>query len=309
MNMNIKYQGQAEWGRTSLRCLQSGKGRLSAWGTVLATISLAWTIVLFLYWPTVQSLVDAWIASRTFRHGFLILPATMYLLWVYREGLSGIMPTRSALGATLSVFLTWSWWEGYAAEDVLWQQVSLVAMFPALLLTLCGTAVFRVLCFPLGLLAFALPVGTAIEGLLQDFTTTFLEFTLNAVGVPLVREGYFITIPSRKWEVATDCAGLRYVLPGLALGYMYAAMVYRRTLRRVAFLILCGMLLILANGVRAFSIIYFDFVGVAEGTDHRVFSYLVYGITIVLLGWIGTFWADDTSEEATPGWVRHLGSA
>ena len=233
----------------------------------------------------------------------------MYLLWVYLEGLSGIMPTRSALGATLSVFITWSWWEGYAAEDVLWQQVSLVAMFPALLLTLCGTAVFRVLCFPLGLLAFALPVGTAIEGLLQDFTTTFLEFTLNAVGVPLVREGYFITIPSRKWEVATDCAGLRYVLPGLALGYMYAAMVYRRTLRRVAFLILCGMLLILANGVRAFSIIYFDFVGLAEGTDHRVFSYLVYGITIVLLGWIGTFWADDTSEEATPGWVRHLGSA
>ncbi len=308
--MNIsEYHGQADWGRTAIRCLQSGKGLLSASGTVLATISLAWTIVLFLCWPTVQTLVDAWTASRTFRHGFLILPATIYLLWMYRERLIGIFPARSALGASIFTLLAWSWWEGYTEEDVFWQQVSLVAMLPALLWTLCGTAIFRILCFPLGLLVFALPIGTAVEGWLQDFTTAFLEVTLNAVGVPLLREGYFISIPSGRWEVATDCAGLRYVLPGLALAYMYAAMVYSQTLRRVAFLILCGVLLILANGVRAFGIIFFDFVGLAEGTDHRMFSYLVYGITIVFLGWIGTTWAEEATEDTIAGGSSQIDSA
>lgn len=307
--MNISgYHRQADWGRTAIRCLQSGKGLLSASGTVLATISLTWTIVLFLCWPTVQTLVDAWTASRTFRHGFLILPAMIYLLWVYRDRLRGIAPTRSALGASIFTLLARSWWEGYTEEDVFWQQVSLVAMLPALLWTLCGTAIFRILCFPLGLLVFALPIGTAVEGWLQDFTTAFLEVTLNAVGVPLLREGYFISIPSGRWEVATDCAGLRYVLPGLALAYMYAAMVYRRALSRAAFLILCVTLLILANGVRAFSIIYFDFAGLAEGTDHRVFSYLVYGITIVFLAWVGTTWADGTTENATLAGSRHVDS-
>jgi len=291
-----------------MRCLQSRGGLLSAWGTVLVTIGLAWPIVLFLCWPTVRTLVDAWMASRTFRHGFFILPATIYLLWVYRQRLLRIVPARSVSGAGLVTLLAWSWWEGHIEEHVFWQQVSLVAMLPALIWALCGTAIFRVLCFPLGLLVFALPIGTAAEGWLRDFTTAFLEVTLNAVGVPLLREGYFITIPSSKWEVATDCAGLRYVLPGLALGYMYAAMVYRQALRRVAFLTLCCTLLILANGARAFSIIVFDFVGLADGTDHRVFSYLIYGVTIVLLGWVGTTWVDDTTEEAPPGWVPHHGS-
>ena len=276
---------------------------------MVLSISLAWTIILVLCWPTVQTLVDAWIASRTFRHGFFILPATIYLLWFYRERLIGILPVRSALGASMFTFLAWSWWEAYTGEDVFRQQVSLVAMLPALLWTLCGTATFRILCFPLGLLVFALPIGTAAEGWLQDFTAAFLEVTLNAVGVPLLREGYLLTLPSQQWEVATDCAGLRYVIPGLALAYMYAAMVYGRVLRRAAFLVVCGVFLILANGVRAFSIIFFDFVGLAEGTDHRVFSYLVYGITIVFLGWIGTIWAEEATEDTIAGGSSQVDSA
>lgn len=308
--MNVsKYFGHETWGGIPPRRFWHGREWPFRWPIVTAAIGLAWTIVLYVCWPTVQTLIDAWTASRTFTHGFLILPATIYLLWVYRERLIGILPARSALGASIFTLLAWSWWEGYINEDVFWQQVSLVAMLPALFWTLCGTAIFRILCFPLGLLVFALPIGTAVEGWLQDFTTAFLEVTLNAVGVPLLREGYFISIPSGRWEVATDCAGLRYVIPGLALGYMYAAMVYRQALRRVAFLILCGVLLILANGVRAFSIIFFDFVGLAEGTDHRVFSYLVYGITIVFLGWIGTIWAEEATEDTIAGGSSQVDSA
>jgi len=288
---------------------QSDKRCLLRWSTVATITILAWGAMFWLFWPTVRTLIASWMVSRTFTHGFLVLPATVYLLWFYRQHLTGIVPTPNLSGLAVFSLLVCGWFISHQAGSSLWEQVSLVGMLPALVWVIAGTCALRVLSFPLGLLTFALPIGTAIEVWLQDFTTTFLEVTLNAVGVPLLREGYFLHIPSGRWEVATDCAGLRYVLPGLALGYMYAAMMYRQALRRVAFLILCGLFLILANGVRAFGIIFFDFVGLAEGTDHRVFSYLVYGITIVFLAWVGTTWGDDTTEDATHGESPQVDSA
>jgi len=50
--------------------------------------------------------------------------------------------------------------------------------------------------------------------------------------------------------------------------------------------VLCSGALILANGIRAYSIILGNHLGVAEGTDHRFFSYAVYAATYLsLAGW------------------------
>ena len=51
-------------------------------------------------------------------------------------------------------------------------------------------------------------------------------------------------------------------------------------------------MLIIANGIRACTIILGDHFGIADGTDHRVFSYAVYGLTMPLLLWIGLRWQD-----------------
>ena len=48
-----------------------------------------------------------------------------------------------------------------------------------------------------------------------------------------------------------------------------------------------------ANGIRAYGVIVGDHFGIADGTDHRVFSYTIYGLTIPLLFWIGLKWAEN----------------
>jgi hypothetical protein len=48
-----------------------------------------------------------------------------------------------------------------------------------------------------------------------------------------------------------------------------------------------------ANGVRAYGVILGDHFGIADGTDHRVFSYTIYGLTIPLLFWLGLRWAEN----------------
>jgi len=180
---------------------------------------------------------------------------------------------------------------------VLLQQVAVIAMVPAITLAVFGRAVWRIVGFPLGMLAFALPVGTSIQPWLQDVTTGFIVIGLELAGIPFHRDGYFITVSSGTWEVAPDCAGLRYLLPGLALGYVYTAVMHHRLKHRLSFLMLCSGALILANGIRAYGIILGNHLGVAEGTDHRVFSYAIYAVMVLFLGRLGLRWTDNPIEE------------
>lgn len=269
----------------------------SEWRLAWLITLLASSLVVGVFWPTFSTLLDAWARYRTFAHGFLILPATLYLVWCYRDRLSHLTPTTSPLSLVFLAVLGGGWLLGHLTHALLVQQVAAIAMIPGLIWTTLGTTVIRAILFPLGFLFFMLPVGTSLEPWLQDFTAVFIVNGLEFAGIPVHRTGYFLTIPSRVWEVAPDCAGLRYVLPGLALGYMFTAVIYRHWLRRVGFLLLCGVLLILANGLRAYGIILGDHLGIADGADHRIFSYTVYGITIPLLFWLGLKWKESGEIE------------
>lgn len=263
------------------------------WARAFCAFAISCVVVGMLFWQTARTMVDVWIHSRTFAHGLLVLPATVYMAWCYRDRLVRLYPVPNYWGMVLFVTLSYGWLGGELTKTLIAQQIVLIAMLPALVWTFFGTDVFRTLRFPLGFLVFALPVGTSIEPWLQSVTTRFITIGLELVGIPLSRDGYFITIPSGIWEVAPDCGGLRYLLPGLALGYVYTGVMHGTLRQRVIFLFVCTVALIIANGARAYGIILGNHLGIAEGTDHRVFSYSVYGITVLFLGWQGLRWSDD----------------
>lgn len=185
-----------------------------------------------------------------------------------------------------------SWLIGHVHGFVHLQQLAVVGMFPSLVWTVMGTEVVRALWFPLGFLVFAVPIGTFLEPWLQVFTANFIELGLRFADVPVQRQGYVLSIPSGLWEVAPDCGGLRYVLPGMALAYLYAALLFRDGLRRAAILILSFVLLIVANGLRAYTIVLADHVGIASGADHRFYSYTIYGVTVLAMLWLGNVLRD-----------------
>jgi len=253
-------------------------------------------VVVVLFWQTVQTIVNIWAHSRTYAHGILVLPATIYMVWCWRDRLLKLHPVANSWGLVLLGVLVCGWFGGEITQSLIAQQAALIAMVPALVWAFLGTDVFRTLQFPLGFLVFALPAGASIEPWLQSVTARFIIIGLNLAGIPLSRDGYFITIPSGTWEVAPDCGGLRYLLPGLALAYVYTAVMHHTLKQRVTFLVVCAGGLIFANGVRAYGIILGDYLGVAEGTDHRFFSYAVYGVTVALLGWLGIGWSEGDDQ-------------
>jgi exosortase len=237
-------------------------------------------------------MVEMWANSRTFAHGFLVLPATTYLIWSYRELWTRHEAYPTIWGLVALFFAVCAWLIGGATNIIWLQEIAVIAMIPGLMLTLFGKDVSKTLSWPLGFLIFMVPIGTSIEPWLQDIATWFVRVGLDLAGIPYLSERHRFILTTGAWNVDPDCAGLRYLLPGLALGYAFVTLMYRRPIRRLGFLAVCAVVLLVANGIRAYTIILGDHFGIADGTDHRVFSYTVYGLTMPLLLCFGLKWQD-----------------
>ncbi len=260
------------------------------WARIGISLVVAHAIIGALLWQTLDSMVGAWSRSRTFVHGFLILPATWYMIWEYRDRWMVLPPIPDPWGPRYLVGLGGVWIIGelFALERL--QQAAVLAVLPALILAFCGKRVLRELVWPLGLLAFAVPVGMSLEPILQRFTAESIAVGLSLFVVPFERDELLFHLSSRTWEVAPDCGGLRYLLPGLVLAYIFTGLVHRRASQRAQFICISIVGFVLGNSVRAIAIILGDHLGIAEGTDHRVFSYSVFGVLVLTLWWIGLRW-------------------
>ena len=289
----MKYStNRKDVGSVTTSVVPDGPPSLTGWALMGLIVCIASLCVVGLFWGTVRSMIDVWASSRTFEHGFLVLPATGYLIWSYRYRWMQLVPAPSAWGVAALILLGSGWFVGYVT-DVMWlQQAAVVAMLPGLMWAILGKEIVKILVWPLGFLVFMLPVGTSIVPWLQDLTAWFIQVGLQLINIPYHYENYQIVISSGTWSVDPDCGGLRYLLPGLALGYAFATLVYQQRTRRLVFLALCAVVLMVANGIRAYGVIVGDHFGIAEGTDHRVFSYTIYGLTIPLLFWLGLRWAE-----------------
>lgn len=283
--------------RIPLRHVSTGRSAQSEWqvaGLILFTAALC---VAALFWQTIQSMIDVWGSSRTFAHGVLVLPAAGYLIWSYRPRLVGLVPAPSAWGL-LAIFFSGGGWVAGQVSQLLWlQQAAVVTALPGLVWTIYGTEIARTLSWPLGFLIFLLPVGTSVEPWLQDLTARLILIGLDVSGISYVYRDYYIAVESAIWEVAPDCGGLRYLLPGLSLAYAFAALTYRQPARRIMFLALCAVVLMMANGVRAYGVIVGNYIGIAAGADHRLFSYTIYGLTMPFLFWLGLKWKQRLSPD------------
>ncbi len=247
-------------------------------------------VVAILFWPTIESMAEVWANSRTFGHGFLVLPVVGYLVWSCRGRLTSLVPVPNPWGVTVLLGIGSAWVFGKLAGLVWIQQAAVVASLPGLVWMIYGTAILRALSWPLGFLVFLLPVGTSLEPWLQDMTAWLILRGLDLSGISYVYQGRFITVGPAVWEVAPDCGGLRYLLPGLSLAYAFAVLTYREPARRLLFLTCCASALMIANGIRAYGIIVGNHVGIASGADHRLFSYTIYGLTMPCLFWLGLKW-------------------
>ena len=265
-------------------------------GFTLAAIA----ILLLLFYSTAASTVAIWDRSETFAHGFLIFPISAYLIWARRREVARLTPEPDLRGLVLLLLLGFGWLLANLAGVLVVEQLSLVAMIPTLVWIILGGRVVHLLAFPLGFLLFAVPMGEFLIPPLMEFTADFTVMALQLTGIPVFREGTFFTIPSGDWSVVEGCSGLRYLISAFTLGCLYAYLTYRSTSRRLIFAALSVLVPIIANGLRAYMIVmiaHLSDMKLAMGVDHYIYGWVFFGIVMLLLFWIGSFWREDDQPQ------------
>ena len=271
---------------------EQSRSRTFAVALVLAAIFwlLAW------YLGTAQDMVAIWSRSETFAHGYLIVPISAWIIWRRRHALAALELRPNFFALPLLALAGFGWLLGQLAAAGVVQQYALVVMIPLLVWTILGNQEVKALSFPLLFLLFAVPFGEFLEPMLMEHTADAVVFALRATGIPVYREGQFFTIPSGSWSVVEACSGLRYLIASLTLGFLYAYLTYRSLARRALFVVASVLVPIIANWLRAYIIVmigHLSSMKYAVGIDHLIYGWLFFGVVMLILFWVGSFWRED----------------
>jgi len=274
----------------------------SAWRLPGALTLGVLLILAGVFWPTLFSMVEVWDRSETFTHGYLIFPISAWLIWRQRHELARLQPRPARRGLILLAAAGAGWLLADAGSVNVVAQYAFIVMLIAAVWTLLGSAFVRAAFFPLMFLLFAVPVGEFLIQPLMGVTADFTVAMLQATGIPVYREGTFFSIPSGDWSVVEGCSGLRYLIASVTLGVLYAYLTYRSWKRRLLFSIAAIIVPVFANSGRAYMIVmiaHLSDMKLALGVDHYIYGWVFFGIVMLLLFWIGSFWRED--DQPAPG--------
>src|SRR5262249_5801838 len=179
---------------------------------------------------------------------------------------------------------------GTLGVELFLQRTAILIMLVGLLLVLGGTALVRVLAFPLLLLPFMIPIPTVIYNQitfpLQLFASRVAEVVLSLLGIPVLRDGNVLELASQKLSVAEACSGIRSLLSLTFLSLVYAYFFDKKPWMRWALLIGVVPIAILANSARVtITGILSEEVSpeLAHGFFHSLEGWIVFLIAFVML--------------------------
>lgn len=265
---------------------------------ILVTLLMI-VLILGVFHEVTWSIISTWIRSETYAHGFLIFPFSAYMIWRQRNHL-GAVKYQPSLGWLIVLgIIGMGWLFATLASVLVVEQYALIAMIPVTVCIIMGYRFAWAIAFPLAYLFFAVPVGDALIPPLIDFTADFTVTALQLTGVPVYREGTFFSLPTGNWSVVEACSGVRYLIASVTLGTLYAYLTYQSWIRRGFFIILSIIVPIVANGMRAYFIVmtgHLSDMQLAVGVDHLIYGWIFFGLVMLLLFWIGSFWREDQPE-------------
>jgi exosortase A len=263
----------------------------------------------FVFYDTLLDLVRVWSGSKTYEHGFLILPISLWLIWDAREKLS-IEKSQFSLQAMGFLFVAiLIWLFGLASNVRFFEHVGSIFALQAIVWFIGGNSNAKVLWFPILFLGFAIPFGEELVPRLQIITADFTVMYLNLVSIPVYREGLYLYIPNGTFHVAEACSGIRFLISGTALGALFAYLFFNNPYKRVLYFVIAVTIPIIANGLRAFGIVligYLSDMKYATGADHLVYGWLFFSIVIVMMLAVAYLLADKPARDTNTSTKRYF---
>lgn len=218
-----------------------------------ASIALGLAIVVT-YAQVLWALMRQWSSDDNYSHGFFVVPLAAYFAWQRRSDLAAAPLRPNGLGFVVVAGSLLVYLAGVLAAELFLTRVSLVGVVAGSILFLFGASHTRTLAFPIGFLLLMIPlpaiVFNQITFPLQLLASRMGEGVVAAAGVPILRDGNILHLPSRSLEVVEACSGIRSLISLLMLAIVLGYFAERRTGARVVIALSALPLAIIANAAR-----------------------------------------------------------
>jgi exosortase len=177
----------------------------------------------------------------------------------------------------------------YGAELFL-TRISLVMLLGGLIWTLAGGEMLRELRFALLVLLLGIPwpkvIYNQITFPLQILASKLASAALPLFGVPVMRDGNIIQLPSMPLEVAEACSGIRSLMSLFTAAVFYGYFLEPSVTRRVILALAAIPIAVMANGARivgtGLAVQYWD-PEKALGFFHEFSGWLIFVFSLILL--------------------------
>lgn len=248
-----------------------------------------------MFWPTLLEMEAIWRGTDTYMHCYFIFPMALYMVSKKKPQWAGLKPEPALLPLLLMLPVLLLWLSAYAIDVDFASHIAQVVFIQLLLWHLLGNHIAKVIRFPLAFLIFAAPFGESLTPILQEITADMIVALVTLVGIPVYREGLYLHTPVSVFEVAEACSGLNFLISSAVIGLLFCFLYFNTLRKRIVFLFFVLVLAILANGIRAFLLIYIGEktnMAWGFGADHYYYGWAVFGITMLISFRVGEQFAD-----------------
>jgi exosortase len=231
--------------------------RHAMFGLLVAAVSL-------IVWRSLHALAIAAYDDDQYSHSLLVLPVSLLLMIVELKK-TPVIPRYSGITGTMWILLAALIWSVCRFNPGLSMNYGLsinvlilVICWLGLVIAFYGPQAFKTLLFPLLLLFLMVPlphpaVAKIVGGL--QVASTYATFTLFKIaGVPVLANGFIVSLPGFDIEIAKECSGIRSSIVLVVTALIIQHFCLRSGWTKAVFILAVVPLAIAKNAVRIFTL-------------------------------------------------------
>lgn len=252
---------------------------------------IAWfgALLVLCYAPILYRMAVQWATDENMGHGFFVPLFAGYVVWQRRHQLGAIPARSNRWGLVLVIWAALQATAGTLGAELFTARLSFVIAVFGVVLYLGGTQMLKALLFPLTLLFFMIPIPAIIYAALtlklQTLASELGEVMIGWMGIPVLRAGNTLQLPSQTLDIAEACSGIRSLLSLGFISLVYAYYTDKRVWMRWALLIATIPIAIGANGIRVAVTGLLSEINtqLAQGAYHEAEGYLVFVVALIAM--------------------------
>jgi exosortase D (VPLPA-CTERM-specific) len=207
-----------------------------------------------LYWDILLLLGRDWWTDSNFSHGFFDPAFSGLFIWQKKKELASLPASPSWSGLALVILALLVYLLGVVGAELFLSSSSFILLLGGLVIYFLGWRYFCALAFPLAFLFLMVPLPTLILSQvtlpLQFLASNLASSLLASVGVPVLREGNIIHLPTMSLEVVEACSGIRSLVSLVTLAIIYGYLLESSAALRVILALAALPVAIAANSLR-----------------------------------------------------------